>query len=326
MVACSATASSAGSVPAVTEADPLDYDTMAIVVVVIGRNEGDRLLTCLTSVSHGTDRIVYVDSGSRDDSVANAHTLAADVVELDVGKPFTAARARNAGVARALALWPDMAFVQFIDGDCELDPHWLEEALGFMIKRPDMAVVCGRRRERDPDRTVFNKLCDIEWDAAPGMTESCGGDALMRVQAFRAAGGFSEDLIAGEEADLCHRIRKLGWKVFRLPTEMTLHDVDMTRVGQWWRRNQRSGHAGAEAWHRRGREDRRLVKHVVSNLLWALPPLWPFWPLLWVRVCRRFGPLYATHIVLGKLPHCAGQLGFWWGRARARRVPLIEYK
>ena len=295
-------------------------------IVVIGRNEGDRLRICLTSVLRQTDRIVYVDSGSSDGSVALADTLHIQTVVLTADATFTAARARNAGVAKLTALWPDLAFVQFIDGDCELDPDWIATAIAAMTTRSDLAAICGRRRERFPEHSIYNRLCDIEWDAPPGETESCGGDALMRIGAFATAGGFTDHLIAGEEADLCHRFRRHGWHIMRLPAEMTLHDVAMTRVSQWWRRNQRSGHAGAEAWHRRGGEDRRLFKPLMSNLLWALPILWPLWPFLWWRVFRRFGALYATHIVLGKLPHCAGQVNFWWSRLRARRVTLIEYK
>jgi GT2 family glycosyltransferase len=295
-------------------------------VVVIGRNEGDRLSVCLTSVGRATSRIVYVDSGSSDDSVLRAHHCGADTIELDAQSAFTAARARNAGAARMTELWPHLEFVQFIDGDCELDPGWLGAATAMIESHPTIAVVCGSRHERYPERSIFNRLCDIEWNTPSGPAESCGGDALMRLAAFQEAGGFPADMIAGEEADLCYRMRQRDWQVMRLPVDMTLHDAAMTRMSQWWQRNRRSGHAGAEAWHRRGAEDRRLLKPLLSNLLWALPLFWPLWPLLWWRVYRQSGALYATHIVVGKLPHCAGQVGFWWNGLWAKRTALIEYK
>jgi GT2 family glycosyltransferase len=322
MRGCSATANGAGYGPSVNNRVALD----CVGVVVIGRNEGERLHVCLTSIRQQTDRIIYVDSGSSDDSVAYARAQDIDTVELDAGAAFTAARARNAGVARLARLWPDLAFVQFIDGDCELEQAWLAEALSVMVARPSIGAVCGSRHERYPDHSVYNRLCEMEWDAPAGLTESCGGDAMMRLSAFVAAGGFADEMIAGEEADLCHRMRQRDWQIVRLPIAMTRHDANMTRLSQWWQRNRRSGHAGAEAWHRRGAEDRRLIKPVVSNLLWGLPLFWPLWPLLWWRVYRRSGALYATHIVIGKLPHCAGQLGFWWSGVFARRVELIEYK
>ena len=69
-----------------------------IAVVVIGRNEGERLRQCLMSIDKGVAGIVYVDSGSTDQSIALAESLGAQVVELDASIPFTAARARNVGI------------------------------------------------------------------------------------------------------------------------------------------------------------------------------------------------------------------------------------
>ncbi|TCM20502.1 GT2 family glycosyltransferase [Novosphingobium sp. PhB165] len=298
----------------------------AVGVVVIGRNEGERLPPCLQSARLASDRVVYVDSGSKDGSAALARTYGIEVIELDTSSPFTAARGRNTGFARVRELWPDTEFVQFIDGDCELDSHWIAAGLAGLANDARTAVVFGRRRERYPDQTFFNRVCDIEWDGKPGPTDSCGGDALMRVEAVSAVGGYDPGLIAAEDNDLCHRIRRRGWNIVRLPDEMTLHDAAMTTWWQWWQRNRRSGHAGAEAWYRRGSEDPRMIRYLLSNLLWALPPFWLLWPVLWWRVYRRSGASYATHIVLGKVPHCFGQLGFCWTTLRARKTQLIEYK
>lgn len=297
-----------------------------IGVVVIGRNEGERLHRCLQSAKQTSRHVIYVDSGSQDGSVALARSFGVEVIELDAAMPFTAARGRNAGFARLRAIWSDTKFVQFIDGDCELNPDWIDAALTGIANDARTAVVFGRRRERFPDQTVFNHVCDREWDGLAGPTESCGGDALVRVEAMLNVGGYDAGLIAAEDNDLCHRLRRSGWTIVRLPYEMTLHDVAMTTWWQWWQRNRRSGYAGAEAWHRRGAEDPKLFKPVLSNLLWAFPPFWFLWPVLWWRVYRRSDAIYASHIVLGKLPHCFGQFGFWWARLRARKMRLIEYK
>lgn len=294
--------------------------------VVIGRNEGERLRVCLASVRAVIEHVVYVDSGSRDDSVALARALGATVVELDTATPFTAARARNAGAAALMAAHPALPFIQFIDGDCELDAGWLPAALAAMAADPALAVACGRRRERRPEASVYNRLCDLEWDTPVGEAEACGGDSLMRRAAFAAAGGFDPGLIAGEEPDLCHRLRRVGWRIRRLDAEMTLHDAGMTRLSQWWARAKRSGYATAEAWRRRGADDRRLRRQALSNIFWAQPLAWPLWPALWWRVWRRAGALQATHIVVGKLPHLHGQLRYWLDGARARPGQLIEYK
>lgn len=303
-----------------------DRVSRMVGIVVIGRNEGERLHRALASARDQTEQIVYVDSGSNDASVAWARERGVETVELDANRPFTAARARNAGFARLLARWPDIGIVQFIDGDCELAPGWVSVAFVTLMSRPDLAIVFGRRRERFRDATVYNRLCDMEWDGAPGFVQSCGGDSAMRVEALRAVGGFRETLIAGEEPDLCHRLRRDGWLIERIADDMTVHDASMTRWQQLWQRNRRSGFAGAEAWRLRGREDPRLFRSVLSNIMWAIPPAWPLWPVLWLRVARRSGGLYATHIMLGKVPHAVGQLEYWLRPRSERHIQLIEYK
>src|SRR5262249_31855539 len=155
--------------------------------------------------------VVYVDSGSSDGSVELARSLAADVVELDASRPFTAARARNTGFERALLRNPNLQFVQFVDGDCELAPRWLATAQPAMAGDPSLAAVFGRLRERHPEQSIYNRLCEIEWNlVAPGPADACGGNALFRAAAFRDAGGFDAELPAGEEGELCLRLRRAG--------------------------------------------------------------------------------------------------------------------
>jgi len=196
-------------------------------IVVIGRNEGERLRRCLVSCS-GAAVCVYVDSNSTDGSVELARGLGADVVQLDLSQGFTAARARNEGFRRLTALAPELEFVMFVDGDCELFPDWIAAAVSFLDGRPDVVAACGRRRERFPQASVFNRLCDIEWNTVPGEARAFGGDVVLRAAALRAVGGYRDDLIAGEEPELCVRLRAAGWKIWRLGHDMTWHDATMT--------------------------------------------------------------------------------------------------
>lgn len=170
-------------------------------VVAIGRNEGDRLVRCLISTKVCARDIVYVDSNSTDGSIEAAERMGAYVLKLDLSRPFTAARARNEGYSALKSLNSDIRFVQFIDGDCTLATGWLETARTFLEGRKDIAVVCGRRRERQPDASIYNYLCDLEWDTPVGEAPGCGGDALVRVEAFEAVEGFRPYLIAGEEPE-----------------------------------------------------------------------------------------------------------------------------
>ena len=201
---------------------------MKFGAVAIGRNEGARLARCLESLSTAA-ALVYVDSGSTDGSAQLALDHGADVIELDMTIPFTAARARNAGFKRIREIAPDLLYVQFIDGDSELIGGWAERALSFMEMHADVGAACGRLHERHPERSIYNWLCEREWERPVGEVRACGGIALMRVKALEAVGGFREDLIAGEEPELCVRLRAKGWRIWRLDTDMALHDAAMNR-------------------------------------------------------------------------------------------------
>jgi GT2 family glycosyltransferase len=321
---------------------------LRVGAVLIGRNEGERLVAALAAVRAQVARVVYVDSGSTDGSVEAALAAGAAVVDLDLSIPFTAARARNEGLARLLADGP-LDHVQFIDGDCALQPGWIDTAQAFLDENPRAAVVHGRRRERYPGASVYNQLCDWEWDRPPGRARSCGGDAMMRVAAFQAVGGYDPGLIAGEEPELCVRLRAQGWEVWCLDAEMTLHDAAMTRFGQFWNRARRAGHAYAEGAAMHGAPpERHGVQGRDRALLWgALLPAailvaglaWPpaflallVYPAQVVRIALTQGPggrqgwIRALFLTLEKFPQAQGVLGYLLDRMRGRRAGLIEYK
>ncbi|MDB5171830.1 MAG: hypothetical protein JWN51_603, partial [Phycisphaerales bacterium] len=183
-----------------------------IGLIAIGRNEGERLRRCLASVVGRGLVVVYVDSASTDGSADLARAMGVEVVDLDMSLPFSAARARNAGFERLLRVSPDVRFVQFVDGDCEIVPGWIERAKQTLETHGDAAVVCGRRRERFPEQSLYNRVADIEWNTPVGEAKSCGGDAMMRVAAFTQAGGYDPSIVAGEEPELCQRLRARDWK------------------------------------------------------------------------------------------------------------------
>lgn len=314
-----------------------------IAAIVIGRNEGERLKRCLASLA-GAGRVIYVDSGSVDGSTKLATDMGAEVVSLDMSQPFTAARARNAGIDRLRADPP--VFVQFMDGDCELREGWLATAQSFLEQNPKVGVVCGRRRERFPEASVYNRLTDQEWDTPVGQARSCGGDALMRWQALEQVGGYDPTMIAGEEPELCVRLRAAGWDVWRIDAEMTWHDAAMTRFSQWWKRSRRAGHAYAEGAAKHGAPpERHNVPQRNRALIWGLgvPVLavigalaispWMLvilllWPLQILRLARRSGDkTQAFFLTVGKLPEALGVLDYHWRRITGRgQGKLIEYK
>jgi GT2 family glycosyltransferase len=322
-------------------------------IVTIGRNEGERLRCCLNSLV-GRDRpVVYVDSNSTDGSVEFARSLGVDVVELDLSLPFTAARARNAGFERLLRVEPTVEFVQFVDGDCEVVPGWLDRAREVLKENQGAAVVFGRRRERFPDQSIYNSLADIEWDTPVGESKYCSGDILVRVEALTQIGGYNPTLIAGEDPDLAVRVRQHGWRILRIDAEMTLHDMAMTRFGQWWKRCDRAGFAFAQGAAMHGKPpERHWVRQVRSIEFWgiAVPLLilclaWPtggaslilalVYPLHAVWIARRHQKLgmpirkawlWAWAAIIGRFPNAIGLMRFWFSRLSGHQQALIEYK
>ena len=319
---------------------------MNTTTIVIGRNEGPRLIACLTSLQTQTDRIVYVDSGSTDGSLEAARSTGAVVVELDMSKAFTAARARNAG--RAAAGDNAAEYLQFVDGDCQVFPDWLMRASNTLKQAPQAAIVFGHIRELHPEDSIYNKLCSIEWDTPLGSVKYCPGIAMIRTSAFDAAGGFKESLIAGEEPELCVRLRQSGWEIHKIDVDMVLHDAAITRFSQWWKRAKRAGYAFAEGAALHGAlPERHWVEERNRALFWglALPFIiiscglfwWPMfllfliYPIQVTRLAlkRRFKDFAWTQAFLGtasKLAEAQGALQYYWRRILQREHKLIEYK
>ena len=323
---------------------------MTFGAVVIGRNEGARLKRCLQALSSAA-LVVYVDSGSTDGSPEWARSRrGVDVVELDMARPFTAARARNAGFARMRECAPDLRYVQFIDGDCELRPSWPEHAIGFLAQNGSVGAVCGRTREREPDRSIYNWLCEQEWAQPRGEVRAFGGIVMMRVDALAGVGGYREDVIAGEEPELGVRLRSAGWRLWRLDDEMTWHDAAMTRFGQWWRRAVRAGYAYAQGADIHGASaERHWVWESLRALLWGLllplgclaiallaaPWGWAAFAIYPLQVARQTlrnsGPprrriALAWFQVIARFPEAVGLLKYAWNRLLHQQGRLIEYR
>jgi GT2 family glycosyltransferase len=364
-------------------------------VVAIGRNEGDRLVRCLESVVGRSAAVVYVDSASDDKSVENAKRIGAEVVEFDKNTPFTAALARNMGTTGLKEIFshapgtpsspspgipgegrggggttvannhetpPTLKYIQFVDGDCEVRAEWLHKARAVLEADPKLAAVCGRRRERFAKKSTYNRLIDIEWNTPVGPAKNVGGDSMFRLEAFDSVGGFDPTVMAGEEPQLCLRIRHGGWTIRRIDAEMTLHDAAMTRFSQWWRRNVRAGYGTLDVHRRFEVEGERIYgKLVRSATLWAVGyPL--AIALAWIiggicfgaktgaiiaaivfaalplQIARqslrsfaqgkppRVALAYGFFTVLSKWAWFVGQVKYVRDRQRGRGLQLIEYK
>jgi glycosyltransferase involved in cell wall biosynthesis len=330
-------------------------------IVVIGRNEGQRLARCLDSLLgvekdlHGLSggvEVVYADSGSSDGSPELARERGAEVVAIESARP-TAALGRNAGWRKARA-----PFVLFLDGDTVLHPDFAVAALAEMEQDARLAVVCGNRREIRPGDSIFNRVLDLDWIYPPGYTEFCGGDALMRRAALEEVDGYDETLIAGEEPEMCRRMRARGWKILHIDQPMTGHDLAMTRWSQYWKRATRAGYAYSEVSARFRQSgdpfwaaDRRA--NLVRGSFWlggsllavlASAALLRWEPLaVWILFVLLMGArsswkarwksrdwatlwLCGLHSHLQQVPILVGQFQHWRDRRAGRGRGLIEYK
>ena len=324
-----------------------------IGIVTIGRNEGERLRRCLHSLVGLGVAVVYVDSNSTDGSAQLARSLGVDVVELDPSRPVGVPRARNEGFERLCQIDPDIRFVQFIDGDCEMVEGWLERGRQALEARPEAALVTGHRRELFRETSIYNRLADMEWDMPVGEISSSHGDILMRAEAFRSVGGFDPAVLVSEDFELCLRLRRAGWLLLRIDAEMSRHDLGMTRLRQWWWRSVRTGYGYADGMQLHGKSpERYYVRDVRSIMFWGLglPALvlilaWPTrgaslllltaYFYLYVRI-RKYSiargwsaadaGLFARFCVLAKLPNAWGVLTFWFRRLARHERRIIEYK
>lgn len=321
-------------------------------IVVIARNEGERFRRCLASLQGQAKHIVYADSGSTDGSAEHARAQGAEVVVIE--RPYNQPRGRNAGFRRLLELAPDLRYVFFLDGDCELVPGFLAAARDALERDPSAAAACGRRLELHPEASVYNKLVHMEWNTKLGEGDF-GGDVLIRCDVVRALGGYRENMPAGEDMEFSYRVRAAGHRVLRLPLDMTLHDVALARFGSWWKRHGRGGQAFAHAmllnW---GSDDAYGARTCASILahgaalpaacIALAPPTLGASFLVYLadlaRVASRArasrmrdhgdsaqdATVYGAFIALGKLAEAQGVLEALWKQALGQSMSYVEYK
>jgi cellulose synthase/poly-beta-1,6-N-acetylglucosamine synthase-like glycosyltransferase len=330
-----------------------------IGVVIIGRNEGERLRDCLSSVlkmNYPAELldVLYVDSSSTDGSVALAEGMGVRTIVLE--GPTTAARGRNAGWTST-----DAPFILFLDGDTLLHPEFVATALPHLADA-SVAGVYGDRREMRTDDSIYNAIFDMDWNAASSEGSSWsiffGGDALVRRSALESVGGYNESLIAGEEPDMCRRMRGLGNRILHIDAPMTLHDLAMVKIKQYWRRSVRTGYAYAEIssmyadttdplWSAESRSNNTRGVFWTCGpafaLLLSLLMLSPLPILLFLmialalfartalKVRSRTDSIklllaYSVHSHLQQIPIFFGQLRYRRQQQRGGKAAIIEYK
>lgn len=332
--------------------------SLQLSVVIVGRNEGERLIRCIRSVQainfpKEAMEIIYVDSGSTDNSPARAKALGVRVLTIQPERPVPTF-GRNAGWRAAQA-----PFILFLDGDTILQPDFVKAALSYFTDAK-IAAVWGHRRELYPNVSWYHRVLDLEWIYAAGASEFFGGDTLVRRHVLEEVEGYNTTQITtgGEEPEMCQRVRSRGYTILHIDCPMTLHDLAITRWSQYWRRSIRTGYSFAEVavlfhhtdlplWREESRNNllrfSALTSFIAGGIIAALA-LKTGWPLLLVVLITCFMCLhtswrtrwksndlytlllYGIHSQFQHIPIALGQLLYYYHHWRKQRSNVIAYK
>jgi len=317
-------------------------------VVIIGRNEGDRLILCLESVLKQQVPCVYVDSQSSDNSVVEAGQRDVTTIVLDKSSPINASRARNTGFDVLVKENPGLEYVHFIDADCELDEGWLTEALTTLEKNPQIVIVSGRLREKHRTESVYMRLCDMDWYVNPGEVARCGGIFTIRRTVFEELSGFDTSLIAGADPEFCYRIHNKGKKILSLAAEMGTHDSAMRHFSQWWNRCVKVGfgYANGAKWGGWKKQYRSSIIWgailpfiIILSVFFVSPYFIALLGMYALQVAKIYMSkldigsdsnydkyLYAQFCVLAKFPEARGVIKYLISAAIGKQQKIIEYK
>jgi len=323
-----------------------------VSIVIIGRNEGDRLVKCIQSarkLEYPSDRkeIIYVDSRSSDDSVEQAKKLGIEKIFVLEQEKTCAAMGRNLGMQHAVG-----ELILFLDGDTQISRDFLTAAITHFEKE-EIAIVYGRRTEIHPE-SLYIQLCGSDWSQRiPGYTETAAGDVLMRAEVIREIGGYKE-IIAGEDPEMSNSVINAGYKILFLDKDMVKHDLAMHSFRQYWKHSVRSGFAYAVVaditkgraiplWVDKKKKIMRqgvlyilapLLGIAASFLLWTIIPFIMYLILGGLILGRSFiknrmkgmkmgfNAIYTLHSHFLKIPLMIGQLTYLTNKNKS----LIEYK
>ena len=226
------------------------------------------------------------------------------------------------------------------------------------FENSSVAGVWGHRRESRPEASIYNRILDLDWIYPPGPADFCGGDAVMRRACLEQVNGFDPDLIAGEEPDLCRRLRAKGHVILHIDVPMTRHDLAITHFRQYWLRAVRAGHAYAEIaaryrntndpfWTRESRANllrgslyltaglglcltsvflRSSIPFLAGALGLATLSIRTALSARWKGASWKTLLLFGLHSHVQQIPVLQGQLRHLLGRWRNENSQLIEYK
>ena len=169
-----------------------------ISVIVIGKNEGERLEACLTSAQRAlrmlSYELIYVDSHSTDDSLAIARAHGARCF-LPEETDTTAGLGRYIGTQAAHG-----EYLLFLDGDMQLQQGFVERAM-LRVAAGGCDGVCGIRTDHYMKDGKVVSVCENYFGCTQErVAPEFGGAIFLTAQALERCGGWATDTVACEEA------------------------------------------------------------------------------------------------------------------------------
>lgn len=209
----------------------------AVSVVVIGLNEAEHLEKCFQSILSSNYpeagiELIYVDSGSIDQSIAIAYKYTSSVfIEKDWP---TAARNRNRGLIEC-----KYNIIHFIDGDIIIDPDYLHFAVK-KLQEGNVHCVFGRLEEKN-EKGIGKILLHDYSIRKPGLIDAPGAGGTFLKRVLVDVKGWDERIPRGEETELGERLRGAGYKIWFINKKMGTHNQGSINLAKFIKRQINEG-------------------------------------------------------------------------------------
>lgn len=287
-----------------TFSDPNWLPTVAVVVPA--RNESafiDKCLAALIAQSYPSNllSVTVVDNESIDDTHAIATARGIRVVS--IGNVLVG-EVRNFG-----ARLSHSDVIAFVDADCVVGCDWVRAAVDA-LRDPVVGAVGGDCLSNSAGTWVETAWKDTSPSQAARVSALPGASMAFRRTTFESVGGFNGNLSAGEDDDICARVRSQKLEIVAIPACQSVHLGYPRTLGAVAKRQIWHGSSQLDA------RDRTIDPQLVLVHLFLLGTVLLAFGVATVRV-----PLALTGLALVATP----TITFAVAKARRRSHPVKRF-
>jgi len=236
-----------------------------ISVIVIGLNEAENLEATFNAIiSSKIDfqiELIYVDSGSNDESISIAARFTDKIFIEDQGYR-SAARNRNRGLIESTG-----EIIHFLDGDVKLAPDYLAKAVEIILDKKAEAA-CGKMIEINQNQVT--SIISSSWDTRmEGYMHATHAGGTYLKSAIMSVGGYNPKIKMGEETELGLRFSEAGYKIYYIDEPMGYHDYNISNIFHYFKKQIGDGKCKTDMMFLREKNDfiRLSDRYAISNLL-----------------------------------------------------------